>query len=63
MTVCRTLDIVKKTTTIIQKFFVCYEVSLDRKLWKKTVYVDDDASLHDEPCLFLLRQGAIQFLL
>jgi len=60
-TVCRTLDIVKKTTTMIQKVFVYYEVTLDRKLWDKTVYGDDDASLRDDPYIFFIMSNTIQF--
>ena len=50
--VCKALDIVKKTTTITQKVFVYYKVSLDRKLWDKTMYVDDDVSLRDDSSVF-----------
>jgi len=60
--VCRTLDIVKKTTTMIQKVFVYYEVSLDIKLWNKPSMLM--MMLHNAMTLiFLLCQRSIQFFL
>jgi hypothetical protein len=46
---------------MIQKVFVYYEVTLDRKLWDKTVYGDDDASLRDDPYIFFIMSNTIQF--
>jgi len=48
---------------MIQKVFVYYEVTLDRKLWDKTVYGDDDASLRDDSYIFFIMSNTIQFFL